>query len=190
MAHAFLKVKGFSIASKDPQPHSRLEYDIQQLLEEYDDIIHLPVDLAGEEFGKRVEYKVENLPKDKIPFRALDIGKESIANCIDAVKEAGTITANGPAGLFESPPFDLGTNQILKAISQSKGLTVIGGGHLAAQAAHQGLAGKIKLISKGGGSTIDLLSGKRLPVMDVLRQSAQNFLETKRSLINNDQVLT
>ncbi|MHA1712842.1 MAG: phosphoglycerate kinase [Candidatus Ranarchaeia archaeon] len=180
MANAFLKTMSYPIDIKEPQPHSLLEYDIQQLLEKYGDIIQLPCDLACEEFGHRIEYPIDNLPIDKGPFRALDIGKKTLDHCIKLIKEAGTITANGPAGLFESPPFDKGTTEILKAIAQSKGLTVIGGGHLSAQAIKMGLNEKIKLISKGGGATINLLSGKRLPAVDVLRQSARNYLETKR----------
>ena len=179
LGNAFLKASGYPIESNEPQPHTLLEFEIHELLEKYRDIIQLPIDVAGEEFGHRVEYPVENLPQEKQPFKALDIGAESIKNCIELIDEAGTVMANGPAGFFESPPFDQGSLKILEAISKSKGLTVIGGGHLGALATTVGIVRKIKLISKGGGATIDLLSGKRLPAIDVLHQSAQNFLKSK-----------
>ena len=77
------------------------------LLADYADRFVLPVDLAIERDGARVEVSVGDLPLDDAMF--LDIGAGTIEIFRDAIYSAGTVFVNGPAGVYEQPIFADGT---------------------------------------------------------------------------------
>ncbi|MDI6723751.1 MAG: phosphoglycerate kinase [Methanobacterium sp.] len=138
----------------------------KQMLKEFKGKIKMPVDVAVCIDDKREEYKINNIP-DKPIF---DIGTETIKEYARFIREAKTIFANGPAGVFEKEGFSVGTEDILNAIASSRGYSIIGGGHLAAAAGHMGLSSGIDHLSSGGGASINLLAGQKLPVVEVLRE--------------------
>jgi len=138
----------------------------KQMLKEFKGKIKMPVDVAVCIDDKREEYKINNIP-DKPIF---DIGTETIKEYARFIREAKTIFANGPAGVFEKEGFSVGTEDILNAIASSRGYSIIGGGHLAAAASHMGLSSGIDHLSSGGGASINLLAGQKLPVVEVLRE--------------------
>jgi phosphoglycerate kinase len=74
-------------------------------------------------------------------------------------------------GLFEKAPFSSGTFGVAKAMAASKAFTVVGGGDSAAavHAAGDGIAAKMAHISTGGGASLELIEGKKLPGIEVLR---------------------
>ena len=92
----------------------------------------------------------------------------------EIIRSAETLFANGPAGVFEMEDFNIGTEDLLNAIASAPGFSIIGGGHLAAAANQMGLSG-ISHISSGGGASINLLAGEKLPVVEVLKQVALNY---------------
>jgi phosphoglycerate kinase len=131
----------------------------------------LPVDLVvapstGAPSGKTV--RADAVPAGEM---ALDIGPESVRAFAARFGGARTIFWNGPMGLFEKAPFAAGTFGVARAIGDSKGFTVVGGGDSAAAvyAAGDGVAAKMKHISTGGGASLELIEGKRLPGIEVLR---------------------
>ena len=138
----------------------------KQMLKEFKGKIKMPVDVAVCIDDKREEYKINNIP-DKPIF---DIGTETIKEYARFIRDAKTIFANGPAGVFEKEGFSVGTEDILNAIASSRGYSIIGGGHLAAAASHMGLSSGIDHLSSGGGASINLLAGQKLPVVEVLRE--------------------
>ncbi len=139
----------------------------KDLLNDYGDRIILPIDLALDNHGERMEIPVSELPKN---FRISDIGKETVNRFKEIIKKCGTIFAKGALGIFEEKNFSYGTIEIVKAIADSRAFSVIGGGHLVASARGLNIEDKITHISSGGGACISLLAGYKLPAVEALRQ--------------------
>ncbi|WP_424354951.1 phosphoglycerate kinase [Methanobacterium sp. MBAC-LM] len=138
----------------------------KQLLEEFDGQIKMPDDVAVCVDNARVEYCTRNIPNKPI----YDIGTNTITEYAKFIRDAKTIFANGPAGVFEQEGFSIGTEDILNTIASSNGYSIIGGGHLAAAANQMGLSSGITHISSGGGASINLLAGEKLPVVEILTE--------------------
>ncbi len=138
----------------------------RKLLKEFKDKILIPKDVAVSVDNKRKEFSVKKVPNMPI----YDIGSDTITEYAKIIRGAGTLFANGPAGVFEEEGFNIGTEDILNAIASSPGFSIIGGGHLAAAANQMGLTG-IDHISSGGGASISLLAGEELPVVEVLKKA-------------------
>jgi len=110
----------------------------------------------------------ENVPEGTM---ALDIGPRSVDLFAKAVEKAKTVFWNGPMGLFETPAFASGTLQLARRMSQAPGFTVIGGGDSAAavKLAGEDVVQGFKHISTGGGASLELIEGKKLPGVEALR---------------------
>ncbi len=124
--------------------------------------IVLPIDVVLS--NKRV------VPADKMPKNdaGLDIGPETQMIYSEMIKKAKTVFWNGPMGLFEQKPFDRGTMAVAKAMSECKGVTVVGGGDSVAAIEKAGLEKKFSHVSTGGGASLEFLEGKKLPGIEVL----------------------
>ncbi len=97
-----------------------------------------------------------------------DIGPNTIKLFTREISKAKTIVWNGPMGIFETPPYDFGTNQIAKAVSESSAYKVIGGGDTISAVSKIGLLDKVDFVSTGGGAMLALLSGRSLPGVGAL----------------------
>ena len=110
---------------------------------------------------------------DSIPdsFMGLDIGTETINIFSDYILGAGTILWNGPMGVFEKKEFENGTKALSKMLSLAfdKGVdTIVCGGESAAGVRKFGMNEKMTHVSKGGGASLELLSGHGLPALEAL----------------------
>ena len=102
----------------------------------------------------------------------LDIGPHSARSLADQLKRAGTIVWNGPVGVFEKEPYARGTAVVAKAIADSPGFSIAGGGDTVAAIHKFGVAERIDYISTAGGAFLEFLEGKTLPAVAALQARA------------------
>ena len=112
--------------------------------------------------------KAHAVRRDEIPATEamLDIGPDTAQSYTRAIHAAKTIVWNGPMGVFETPPFNMGTNAVGNAMAEATAMgatTIVGGGDSAAAVEQMGLAAKMSHVSTGGGASLEFLEGKELP---------------------------
>ena len=141
----------------------------RELYDRFGDKIVLPSDLAWVSDGKRCEAAVGEIPAD---ISAVDIGSRTAARYRKEILAAKTVFVNGPAGVFEQEPSELGTKTIWQALADTDAFTVLGGGDSITATEKYKLTDKIGYICTGGGALIRFLSGEELPVVKALRHGA------------------
>jgi phosphoglycerate kinase len=188
MAFTFLAAAGHSVGGSLVDP-DRID-DCARLLRSTDRI-HLPSDLVvlepGAAFGCGcVEGKVVTVGPD-VPaeWQGLDIGPETVADYGATISRAGTVLWNGPMGVFEDARFCEGTAGVARAVAESRGFTVVGGGDSAAAVDELGLTDHVGFISTGGGAALELIEHGDLPGLAALR-GASNAPHPGRRVAGGD----
>jgi phosphoglycerate kinase len=177
-ANAFLKAKGVNLGQKNEQAFSEegtpeVFSDIKKVYQKFTPQIHLPVDFAIEENGKRTELSIDQLPANNNLF---DIGEKTVQQYQKILGTAKTIFISGPCGVFENPLFRKGTEEIFQFITHSNAFSIAGGGHTVAAIDQMKLRDKISHISTGGGALEKFIMGEKLPVVEALKAAKQRQL--------------
>jgi phosphoglycerate kinase len=169
MAFPFLSAQGHSVGdslceAQDVELASRL------LAEKAKATLELPQDLV---IAERLAQDAQARAIDSVDVPAgmmgLDIGPRTATAYSEAIAAAGTVFWNGPMGAFELEPFAAGTRAIAQAVAAAQGETVAGGGDSVAALAKYGLADRLTHVSTGGGAALELLEGRTLPGIEVLK---------------------
>ena len=173
MCYTFLKAAGAQIGS------SLLEAEklplASELLREAESrgvTMVLPIDVVA---AQKVE---AGAPTRIVDARAIpngwlgvDIGPRTVAAMGAPIAGAATILWNGPMGVFEIPEFASGTRAIAKAVAESCGESIVGGGDTGAAVEQFGYADKVTHVSTGGGATLEFMEGKILPGIAALQNA-------------------
>ena len=169
MSYTFLKAKGYNVGTSLVDD-SKIEYCQEMMAKARARKINLmlPIDnIMIEKFPNPIDAEVQTkiCPADKMDpnWMSVDIGPKTITLFSSAVRSANTIIWNGPMGVFENPQLAGGTLGIAKAMAESSGTTIIGGGDSAAAVNTLGFGDKMTHISTGGGASLEFLEGKDLP---------------------------
>lgn len=172
MAYTFLKVQGHEVGK------SLVEDDFADTAKAFlkaakdkNVKVILPVDhVCASEFdenAKPVAVDGIDIPAD---LMGMDIGPKTTAAIVEELKSAKSVVWNGPMGVFEFAQFAKGTEDVAKALAESKATTVVGGGDSVAAINKFGLASKISHVSTGGGASLEFLEGKVLPGIKALEK--------------------
>ena len=131
--------------------------------------LYLPVDcVIAEEATTKAVTKIVPVQEIDPTWRGLDIGPASIVLFREALGDAKTIMWNGPMGVFEIDAFSMGTFSMVHTVAQSHALTIVGGGDTDVAVHRAGQSDYITYISTGGGASLELLGGKKLPAVEAL----------------------
>jgi phosphoglycerate kinase len=143
-----------------------------EILKKYKKHIELPIDVALDTKGGRIEVLTGQITDETNIY---DIGLNTVAKFSKFIREAGTVVAEGPLGMFERRGFDVGTKELLRVISEAHGYTVVGGGHLGGLASMLGIEDRMKHVSTGGGAMLSLLAGEELPVIEAMAKAKKRW---------------
>jgi phosphoglycerate kinase len=136
--------------------------------------IPVPTDVVcGKAFSETAEASTKSVTETADDDMIFDIGPESAEALAEVIRNAGTIVWNGPVGVFEFDQFGEGTKTIAMAIAESDGFSVAGGGDTLAAVDKYDIADRVSYISTGGGSFLEFLEGKKLPVVEMLEEKAK-----------------
>jgi phosphoglycerate kinase len=165
MACTFFAARGYETGHSLVEP-DRIEM-ARELMDRAGDKLVTPtggVAAASLEEGESsVEVQSCEIPNDLAVF---DIDSATASEYAARIARAGTVVWNGPMGVFETKPFDMGTAAVAQAMvaaTNSGATTVVGGGDSAAAITQMGLDDRVSHVSTGGGASLEFLEGKELP---------------------------
>ena len=166
MVFTFLKAQGKEIGTSLVE-NEMLE-EVKALIEKAKQLgvkLLLPTDIVvAPSFSADAQptlVSVDEIPRDQM---GLDIGPESAESYATQILLCKTLFWNGPMGVFEFPNFAAGTKTVAQALTQIKGMSVVGGGDSAAAVRALGFQDtQFGYISTGGGASLEYLEGKELP---------------------------
>ena len=173
MAFTFFKAMGYNIGkSLIEETMVKNARSIIDLARASGKELMLPIDiicsksLTGSPIEKAVD--VRQISND---FMGLDIGPKSIRLFNQILDTSATVIWNGPMGVFENNNYSNGTRLIaenLTKISGNGAIVVAGGGDTSSALKHFDIIEKLTHVSTGGGSTLELMSGKKLMALERL----------------------
>ncbi len=173
MAYTFLAAEGEAVGGSLIEPdrfddarrmRARAEEKGCRLLLPSDHVVAASVEAADQ------CQTVSKIPGDALGF---DIGPETAGRYAEEARAAGTILWNGPMGMFEVAAFASGTEAVARAVAESDGLSVVGGGDSLAAVNQCGLGDRIDHLSTGGGASLEYVQGLTLPGVAALDAAAK-----------------
>jgi len=178
MANTFLAYKGNSVGLSKVETGQdeildRIYMAAQQKVgNAVDDFIVLPSDVAvGKELAATTKRRVVGVDCIEDGEGSFDVGDISIQRMVDELASAKTVIWNGTMGVAEYPAFSHGSARLALALAtQPQTTSIIGGGDTADFVlkwdGHEGAS--FSHISTGGGASLELMSGKKLPGIESL----------------------
>lgn len=173
MANTFLKSKGLEVGKslvEDDKLDLAREIMAKAIENQVDLILPIDVIVAPEvsEDAKGTHKYVEDVDEDDM---ILDLGGESLKNIESALKGANTVVLNGPCGVFEIEEFSSGTIELAKILAELDATVIVGGGDSVSAVEKAEVSDKLTHISTGGGASLEMLEGKKLPGIEAVEEA-------------------
>ncbi|MEO7218250.1 MAG: phosphoglycerate kinase [Gemmatimonadaceae bacterium] len=165
MACTFYKAMGLEVGKSLVEPDKvelaaeLIDTSGTRLILPHDAVVARSIDDAASAHAVRRD----GIPADEAMY---DIGPETAKSYSRAIASAKLVLWNGPMGVFEKPPFDVGTLAVAHAMADATArgaTTIVGGGDSAAAVTAAGLQSRMSHVSTGGGASLEFLEGKELP---------------------------
>ena len=167
MAYTFLKASGIEIGSSLLDEES-IDF-CKNILKKYSDKIILPIDSVNAlEISDEVtprECFINEIKENEI---GLDIGYNTVKLFKQYLQKSKTIIWNGPLGYFEIENFSNGTKKICEVLKDIDAKKIVGGGDTGAAIIEFGYKDSVSFISTGGGASLEMLEGKKLPGIEII----------------------
>ena len=174
MANTLLYAKGYSVGkSLCEKEMAETANNIFKIAKERNCKLVLPSDVV---VAKKVEENIEaltcdinSIPEDQM---ILDAGIKSIEEYKKLISNSKSILWNGPLGVFEVSPFDIGTTMVARYVAEQtkagKLISVAGGGDTVSALNKAGVASDYTYISTAGGAFLEWLEGAELAGVSAL----------------------
>ncbi len=160
MAFTFLKASNVEIGSS-LLDEENIDF-CKKILKEYSNKIILPIDIVTD----KKECFITDITKEE---KGLDIGSKTVKLFKQYLENSKTIIWNGPVGMFEEEKYSKGTKGICEILKNIEAVKIAGGGDTASAIKNFGYQNIFTHISTGGGASLELLEGKILPGIDVIK---------------------
>ena len=160
MAFTFLKASGLEIG-KSLLDEESIDF-CKEMLDTYEDKIILPIDVVTD----KKSCFISDITSDE---KGLDIGNQTLKLFSQYLKSSKTIVWNGPVGMFEDEKYSLGTKGICDILKEINAIKIAGGGDTASAIKLFGYENVFTHISTGGGASLELLEGKKLPGIEIIK---------------------
>jgi len=171
IANTFLAAEGVNVGKSLFEPH--LIETARALLDTTS--IPMPTDvIVAKEFDPKAVAVTKLVIDIEDDDRILDIGPETARHFAEIIRNMRTIIWNGPVGVFEFEPFSNGTQAVAKAIADSTGFSIAGGGETIAAIDKYAITDKVSYISTGGGAFLEYVQGAVLPAVEILEKRAND----------------
>ena len=170
IANTCLYVLGFNVGDSIHSHNPEILNRVKELLYKYRSKIMVPLDvIVGSSYDKNyIKYKTINeIDSDDV---ILDVGVKTLQKYNKAISTSQTIFINGTVGKYEDIRYANGTKELLKLISQTDAVTVVGGGDATSSVNNFGYHDKMTYISSGGGATLDYLSYGKLVALEKIME--------------------
>ena len=160
MAFTFLKASGVEIGSS-LLDEENIEF-CKKMLKEHKDKLILPIDVVTD----LKECFITDITKEE---KGLDIGSKTVKLFKQYLENSKTIIWNGPVGMFEEEKYSNGTKGICEILKNIDAVKIAGGGDTASAVKNFGYEKVFTHISTGGGASLELLEGKVLPGIAIIK---------------------
>lgn len=171
MAYTFFLAKNIKVGKSLVEEECKeVAYKVMKRAEERKIPLLLPVDNVVSRSIDEKDIKVVKEIKEE--YAGFDIGEETIKTFSELIRKGKTIVWNGPMGVFEKEQFKKGSVEIAKVIASCDALKIVGGGDSVSAIKVANVEDKISHISTGGGASLELIAGKKLPGVEILYEKA------------------
>jgi phosphoglycerate kinase len=169
MANTFLAAQGKAVGRslQEAEMHSMARSILTQAADAGCKVV-LPIDaVVATEFKANPPTQIVSVDAVPADSMILDFGPVSLASLIARLPSIKTLVWNGPLGAFETPPFDVATMALAKAVADATERgelrSVAGGGDTVSALRQAGVIDKLSYVSSAGGAFLEWLEGKILP---------------------------
>jgi phosphoglycerate kinase len=169
IANTFLAAAGVNVGK------SLFEPDLIDTAKELMDTTSIPMPtdvVVAKEFAVNAVAVTKLVTDIEDDDMILDIGPVTAMHFAEIIGNMKTIIWNGPVGVFEFEKFSNGTQAIAKAIADSAGFSIAGGGETIAAIDKYAITDKVSYISTGGGAFLEYVQGAVLPAVEILENRA------------------
>ena len=179
MANTFLADQGISVGKSKAETgqHDVIESIYKKAIEKVgesrvDSFLVMPVDVgvgtSTEPTATRQDVSVRDIPADTM---ALDLGPETSKLINSIISRAHTVIWNGTLGYAEVPAFRTASAALAKSLVEKEDVfSLVGGGDTADFVINwdSRRGESFDHVSTGGGASLELMSGKKLPGVEAL----------------------
>lgn len=165
MCFTFLKAKGVNIGSSIVDDEN-IEF-CKKILSKYENKIILPIDIINH---KNQVVDINNLRDNDIGY---DIGPKTIKLFLSELNNSKRVILNGPLGVYENSFYARGTRKVFNYLANSKAKVLICGGDTISAIHNLKIKNNFYHISTGGGATLEYISKRKLPGIDIIKDKEE-----------------